>query len=115
MVTTMDRYNANWQVVEKGWQAHVLGQGRPFASALEAISTYYRENPKITDQYMDSFVVVDSDGPVGTIEDGDAVVFFNFRGDRAIEISRAFEEADFAEFDRVRRPGVLRRDDAIRR
>lgn len=107
MVTTMDRYNANWQVVEKGWQAHVLGRGRGFGSASEAISTYYKEDPKITDQYMDSFVVVDADGPVGTIEDGDAVVFFNFRGDRAIEISRAFEEADFSEFDRVRRPDVF--------
>jgi 2,3-bisphosphoglycerate-independent phosphoglycerate mutase len=107
MVTTMDRYNANWQVVEKGWQAHVLGQGRRFSSASEAIQTYYREDPQITDQYMDSFVIVHADRPVGTIEDGDAVIFFNFRGDRAIEISRAFEEDDFSEFDRVRAPEVF--------
>ena len=106
MITTMDRYNANWEVVRYGWQAHVLGEGRPFASAGEAVQTYYDEDPSMTDQYMESFVVVENDRPVGTIEDGDGVVFFNFRGDRAIEISRAFEEAEFAEFDRVRVPKV---------
>jgi len=107
MVTTMDRYNANWAVVEKGWQAHVLGEGRGFASAAEAVRTYYAEDPKITDQYMDAFVVTEGGRPVGTIEDGDAVVFFNFRGDRAIEISRAFTEADFEAFDRKRVPDVF--------
>jgi 2,3-bisphosphoglycerate-independent phosphoglycerate mutase len=107
MVTTMDRYGANWEVVERGWKAHVLGTGRPFASAMDAVRTYYAEDPSATDQYLDSFVVVEDGKPAGTIEDGDAVVFFNFRGDRAIEISRAFEEADFHEFDRVRRPEVF--------
>ena len=106
MVTTMDRYNADWQVVEKGWKAHVLGQGRHFVSATEAIETYYREDATITDQYMDSFVVVEDGKPVGTIEDGDAVILFNFRGDRAIEISRAFDEAEFTAFDRQRYPDV---------
>jgi 2,3-bisphosphoglycerate-independent phosphoglycerate mutase len=56
---------------------------------------------------MDSFVVVEEGKPVGRIEDGDAVVFFNFRGDRAIEISRAFTEVDFSEFDRKRAPEVF--------
>ncbi len=107
MVTTMDRYNANWGVVENGWKAHVLGEARPFASAREAVETYYAEDPTITDQYLPSFVVVENGKPVGTIEDGDAVVFFNFRGDRAIEISRAFEEKDFSEFDRKRVPQVF--------
>ncbi len=107
MVTTMDRYMADWSIVERGWKAHVLGQGRPFPSATEAIRTYYEENPDITDQYMDSFVVIKNDKPVGTIEDGDAVVFFNFRGDRAIEISKAFDEKDFSAFDRVRVPNVF--------
>ncbi|MBD3426611.1 MAG: 2,3-bisphosphoglycerate-independent phosphoglycerate mutase [Candidatus Omnitrophica bacterium] len=106
MVTTMDRYNADWSVVKRGWDAHVLGKARNFASAKEAVETYYREDPGITDQYMDPFVVVEDGKPVGTIEDGDSVVFFNFRGDRAIEISRAFDEEDFSEFDRVRRPSV---------
>ena len=107
MVTTMDRYGANWGVVERGWKAHVLGIGRHFASARQAVETYYREDPASTDQYLDSFVIESGGEPVGTIQDGDAVVFFNFRGDRAIEISRAFEEEDFREFDRVRVPDVF--------
>jgi 2,3-bisphosphoglycerate-independent phosphoglycerate mutase len=107
MVTTMDRYNANWPVVERGWKVHVLGVGRGFASAREAVETYYREDPTATDQYLDSFVIMEDGKPVGTIEDGDAVVFFNFRGDRAIELSRAFEEETFTEFDRVRVPKVF--------
>ena len=107
MVTTMDRYGANWGVVERGWKAHVLGIGRHFASARQAVETYYREDPASTDQYLDSFVIESGGEPVGTVEDGDAVVFFNFRGDRAIEISRAFEEEDFHEFDRVRVPDVF--------
>jgi 2,3-bisphosphoglycerate-independent phosphoglycerate mutase len=107
MVTTMDRYGANWQVVERGWKTHVLGEARPFSSAAEAIHTYYDEDRAMTDQYLDSFVVVQDGTPVGTIEDGDAVILFNFRGDRAIEISRAFDEEDFAEFDRKRRPDVF--------
>lgn len=106
MVTTMDRYGADWQVVENGWQAHVLGRGRTFAAASDAVRTYYEEDPDMTDQYMAAFVVADEQGPVGTIEDGDAVIFFNFRGDRAIEISRAFDEEDFNEFKRIRRPRV---------
>ena len=107
MVTTMDRYNANWQVVKTGWDAHVLGVGRKFSSAAEAVRCYYSEDAELTDQYMPSFVVERDGLPVGTIEDGDAVVFFNFRGDRAIEISRAFEEEFFTEFERVRVPSVF--------
>ncbi len=108
MITTMDRYEANWSVVERGWKAHVLGDARGFASASEAVKTYYTEDPAMTDQYMDSFVVVENGKPVGPIVDGDAVVFFNFRGDRAIEISKAFEQgAEFSKFDRVRCPKVF--------
>jgi len=107
MTVTMDRYNADWSVVERGWKAHVLGEGRYFSSACEAISTYYQEDSELTDQYMDSFVIARDGEPVGTIEDGDAVICFNFRGDRAIEISRAFEEDDFNEFDRRRVPDVF--------
>lgn len=107
MITTMDRYEADWSIVEYGWKAHVLGEGRQFASASEAVRTYYEEDPDITDQYMPSFVLVENHVPVGTVEDGDGVVFFNFRGDRGIEISRAFEEADFSGFDRKRYPDVF--------
>ena len=105
MLVTMDRYEANWAVVERGWRAHVLGEGRPFKSAREAIETYRAEDPELIDQFMPEFVVVDDAGePVGTIEDGHGVVFFNFRGDRGIEISRAFDQEEFPHFDRVRRP-----------
>jgi 2,3-bisphosphoglycerate-independent phosphoglycerate mutase len=108
MKVTMDRYNADWRIVKRGWDAHVLGIGRKFHSAEEAVTTFYTEDEKIIDQYLDPFVIVDGkDEPIGRIIDGDAVVFFNFRGDRAIEISRAFEEKDFNEFDRVRVPEVF--------
>ena len=108
MITTMDRYNADWDIVKRGWEAHVLGIGRKFKSASEAIETYYAEDAEKIDQYWDPFVIVDeNENPLGTIEDGDAVVMFNFRGDRAIEISRAFEEKDFDKFDRQRVPDVF--------
>ncbi|MCK4793153.1 MAG: 2,3-bisphosphoglycerate-independent phosphoglycerate mutase, partial [Desulfobacteraceae bacterium] len=108
MKVTMDRYNADWSIVKRGWEAHVLGKGRSFRSAEEAVRTFYNEDPEITDQYMGSFVIVDQNGrPVGSIADGDAVINFNFRGDRAIEISRAFTEKDFREFDRGPLPDVL--------
>ncbi len=107
MITTMDRYGADWNVVKRGWDTHVLGKGRLFSSAKEAVQTYYAEDPAITDQYMEPFVIEADGKPVGTIENGDSVVFFNYRGDRAIEISRAFEEKDFNEFDRERVPNVI--------
>jgi 2,3-bisphosphoglycerate-independent phosphoglycerate mutase len=108
MKVTMDRYNADGDVVRRGWEAHVLGKGRFFKSAEEAIKTNYKKNPEITDQYMDSFVIMDDGNkPVGLVKDGDVVIFFNFRGDRAIEISRAFTESDFTEFDRGPLPDIL--------
>lgn len=107
MNVTMDRYQADWSIVEKGWQAHVLGHGRGFSSACDAIQTYYEEDPELTDQYMDSFVIERDGKAVGTVEDGDAVILFNFRGDRAIELSLAFDEDEFTAFNRVRRPEVF--------
>ncbi|PKN87816.1 MAG: 2,3-bisphosphoglycerate-independent phosphoglycerate mutase [Deltaproteobacteria bacterium HGW-Deltaproteobacteria-1] len=108
MKVTMDRYNSDWNIVKRGWEAHVLGEGRKFPSASEAVKTYYEEDPKSTDQYLPAFVIVDDSGmPRGTIKDGDAVIFFNFRGDRAIEISRAFSEKEFSEFDRGPLPDIF--------
>jgi 2,3-bisphosphoglycerate-independent phosphoglycerate mutase len=101
MLVTMDRYEADWSIVERGWKTHVRGEGRAFSSAREAVETLYAEDANVNDQYLPPFVIADKDGqPVGRMADGDAVVFFNFRGDRAIEISRAFEEEDFDKFDR---------------
>ena len=108
MKVTMDRYKADWNIVKRGWEAQVLGKGRPFHSAIEAIGTFYAEDSKMTDQYLDPFVIVDDHGsPVGPIRNGDAVIFFNFRGDRAIEVSRAFTEKEFSEFDRGPLPDIL--------
>jgi 2,3-bisphosphoglycerate-independent phosphoglycerate mutase len=103
---TMDRYDANWAMVDKGWQTHVLGRGRQFANATAAVNGLRAAHPGTIDQDLPEFVIADNGKAIGTIEDGDAVVFFNFRGDRAIEISRAFEESAFDKFDRVRRPQV---------
>lgn len=105
MQITMDRYNANWKMVEAGWKTHVLGEGRLFESAANAIETL-RGETKAIDQDLPPFVIAKDGAPVGQIVDGDSVVFFNFRGDRAIEITRAFEEENFVEFDRVRFPKV---------
>ena len=107
MQITMDRYEANWGMVEAGWKTHVLGEGRQFSSAEEAI-TAYRNEYKVIDQDLPPFVVAKGGKPVGTVEDGDSVIFFNFRGDRSIEISKAFEGgAEFDKFDRKRAPKVL--------
>ncbi|MGA3280898.1 MAG: 2,3-bisphosphoglycerate-independent phosphoglycerate mutase [Smithella sp.] len=108
MKVTMDRYNSDWNIVKRGWDAHVLGKGRKFQSASDAVRTFYKEDPKATDQYLPAFVIADSSGkPNGTIHDGDAVILFNFRGDRAIEISRAFTEKDFTEFARGPLPDIF--------
>ncbi|MEM6994995.1 MAG: 2,3-bisphosphoglycerate-independent phosphoglycerate mutase, partial [Myxococcota bacterium] len=107
MFVTMDRYEADWSIVERGWQTHVRGEARPFASAEEAIQTLYAEHPECDDQTLPPFVIAEDGSPVGRIEDGAAVLFFNFRGDRAIEISRAFDDETFTAFDRGARPDVL--------
>lgn len=107
MLVTMDRYNADWGMVETGWKAHVLGIGRQFASATEAITTYRKEEEGLSDQYVPAWVIAKDGVPVAPIIDGDSVIFFNFRGDRALEMSRAFEEGEeFTFFDRIRKPNV---------
>ncbi len=105
MQVTMDRYEANWAMVEKGWRTHVQGQGRLFASAREAIETYRAETGCI-DQDLPAFVVARDGAPLGKIANGDSVILFNFRGDRAQEISLAFDRKDFDKFDRGDYTGV---------
>ena len=101
MRVTMDRYGADWSMVELGWDTHVLGKGPKFESAQAAIRTYRSENPAVSDQYLGAFVIADVNGdPVGPIVDGDAVILFNFRGDRAIEIAEAFTGEHFSAFER---------------
>lgn len=108
MITTMDRYEADWSVVENGWHAHVVGSARAFGSPEEALSALRGENPAVSDQYLPPFTVVDDQGsPVGAMKDGDAVVLFNFRGDRMIEIYRALTEEPFDKFVRGWLPADL--------
>lgn len=108
MKVTMDRYEADWGMVERGWKLHVRGDGHGFTSLRQAIEVLREENPGVIDQNLPGFVIVDEHGrPVGPIHDGASVILFNFRGDRAIELTRAFEEDDFKGFDRGHRPDVF--------
>jgi len=107
MNITMDRYNANWDMVKRGWDTHVLGVGSPFPSAHEAIEALRKAKPGVIDQDLPAFVIADKGQPIGRIVDHDSVIFFNFRGDRSIEITRAFDDDHLTEFDRSPRPKVL--------
>ena len=110
MTITMDRYGADWPMVERGYNCHTHGTARAFATAAEAVDTFYAESDA-GDQYLDPFVIVDIDDqgnaqPIGVMANGDAVLLWNFRGDRAIEISQAYEADQFDEFDRGDHPNV---------
>ncbi|MEC9465540.1 MAG: 2,3-bisphosphoglycerate-independent phosphoglycerate mutase [Myxococcota bacterium] len=107
MTTTMDRYDADWPMVERGWQVHVLGRGNMFPTTRAAIEAFRAEAPGIGDQDLPSFVIERDGKPIGAIEDGAAVIAFNFRGDRMLELCASFEQDDFEHFDRIRRPDVL--------
>ncbi len=103
MHVTMDRYEADWAMVERGWRTHVHGEARAFPSATEAVQTFRGERAGVIDQDLPAFVV----SPPAPMQDGDACVMFNFRGDRAIEISRAFDDETFDTFDRGHIPDVF--------
>lgn len=105
MKITMDRYQADWAMVERGWNTHVKGEGRTFGSALEAVNTL-REETGAIDQDLPAFVIAENGVPVGRIADGDSVVLYNFRGDRAIELSMAFDMDEFTHFNRGPKPDV---------
>ncbi|MCQ2965051.1 MAG: 2,3-bisphosphoglycerate-independent phosphoglycerate mutase [archaeon] len=106
MKITMDRYEASWSMVEAGWNTHVLGEGKQFATAKEAIETYRKEF-NVIDQDLPAFVIAKDGKPVGPMNDNDSVVLFNFRGDRALEISRAFDDdGSFDKFKKKKNPKV---------
>ena len=102
---TMDRYESDWSIVERGYQAHILGEGRAFPSLLNAVETLRREK-NYYDQDLPPFVIHENNKPIGTVEENDSFIFFNFRGDRAIEISRALTEQNFKAFPRIRFPKI---------
>ncbi|XP_074582629.1 2,3-bisphosphoglycerate-independent phosphoglycerate mutase [Curcuma longa] len=107
MFVTMDRYENDWGVVKRGWDAQVLGEApHKFRNAVEAVKTL-RQEYKTNDQYLPPFVIVDESGKaVGPIVDGDAVVTFNFRADRMVMIAKSLEYENFDKFDRVRVPKI---------
>ena len=112
---TMDRYDADWPMIERGWKTHVKGEGRMFASAKEAIETLRADDPGVIDQDLKEFVIAEDGKPIGPIVDGDSVILFNFRGDRAIEISKAFDDPNLDKFERgpipkVRFAGIMEYD-----
>ena len=91
MNLTMDRYQADWSMVQRGWDTHVLGQGRGYENATQAVETLYAEDPTVNDQYLPAFVIEEGgpEGaqPIGSVQEGDGMLLFNFRGDRALEFS----------------------------
>ena len=103
MQITMDRYEANWEIVKRGWELQVLGKGRVFASAAEGIATL-RDERDTDDQFLPPFRIA---GTHSTIDDGDSVIFFNFRGDRATQVSQAFTAQQFDKFEREKHPAVF--------
>ena len=105
-IVTMDRYESDWSIVERGYKAHVLGEGFKASSALEALTELRKQHPDKTDQDLPSFVICEQGQPIGKILDGDSVIFFNFRGDRAIEFTRAMTEESFDKFKRPFFPKV---------
>ncbi len=102
MVCVADRYENDWSVVKRGWDMMVRGEAEYyFKNATEAIQILRRIDPNVKDQYLPAFVIVDeNDKPVGKIKKGDALIYFDFRADRAIEIAQAFTYWDFPYFDR---------------
>jgi 2,3-bisphosphoglycerate-independent phosphoglycerate mutase len=95
----MDR-DSRWDRVQKAYECMRTGKGLKAASAAEAVAKSYEK--EVTDEFIEPTCIVNSGNePIGTINDGDGVVFFNFRGDRPREITRAFVESDFKEFNRA--------------
>lgn len=97
----MDRDN-RWDRVTRAWQAMVLGQGHAVNSSQEAIESAYAAGQ--TDEFVEPQVIQQNGMPVGRINDQDGVIFFNFRADRAREITRPFTQAGFNEFERAQVP-----------
>ncbi len=94
----MDR-DQRWDRVEKAYQCMRNGKGERASNAIEAIQASY--DHQITDEFVEPTNITDANGnPIALVEDGDSVVFFNFRGDRPREITRAFVDPEFSAFDR---------------
>jgi len=103
---TMDRNN-NWDRIEKAYSAMAAGTGIHETDPLVAIENQYQQN--LTDEYLKPVNIVDSAGqPIGLVEKNDAIIFFNYRKDRARQITRAFAVNDFNEFQNTARPKKIK-------
>lgn len=101
MVAVSDRYENDWPMVKKGWDMFFGSAENHFTSAATAIETFRKQDPKVQDQYLQPFIIVDdNDQPVGPVQKGDSFIYYDFRADRAIEIAQAFTYIDFPYFDR---------------
>ncbi len=98
----MDR-DTRWERVERAYRLYTRGEGTPAADPVSAVERAYAAGE--TDEFVRPSTITNADGePVGTVGDGDGIIFFNFRADRAREITRAFTAAEFPHFDRSPRP-----------
>ena len=98
----MDR-DKRWDRIKRAWDALVRGEGPRAPSAADAVEAAYAEGQ--TDEFVVPRVITDASGrPVATVRDGDAVIFFNFRADRARQLTRAFTQPDFDGFEVDGRP-----------
>lgn len=109
VATVMGRYYAmdrdnRWERVKKAYDAMVYAKGKTAYSAEQAVKQSYDEG--VADEFVDPTIIIDEESgkPVATVEDGDSVIFYNFRSDRAREITRAFIEKDFKGFSRGPNP-----------
>jgi 2,3-bisphosphoglycerate-independent phosphoglycerate mutase len=107
VATVMGRYYAmdrdnRWERVERAWRALVAGEGAAASSAVPAIRESYAQG--VTDEFVIPTVIEQDGAPVATVRDGDALIFFNFRPDRARQITRAFVDVEFARFVRGAKP-----------
>ena len=101
MVAVADRYENDWPMVKLGWDMFFGRSENHFASATDAITTFRKKDPKVQDQYLPPFIIVDEkDKPVGPVKKGDSFIYYDFRADRAIEIAQAFTYNDFPYFNR---------------
>lgn len=100
----MDR-DKRWDRVEKAYRALVFGEGEKVSDPVQALKDAYGENE--TDEFIVPKVILDEkENPVAKVTDGDSLIFFNFRGDRAREISHAFTDEKFSEFERREKPEI---------
>lgn len=108
MVIVADRYENDWGMVQRGWNTIVHGEApNRFKTATEAVTTLRKQNQSIGDQYLPPFVIINDNGePIGTVNNGDSFIYFDFRADRALEIAMAFTYNDFPYFNRGFRPNV---------